>query len=94
MAELSTTTLKLDRGVKERVQRIASARRRSPHWIMLEAVEQYLEREEKREQLRQDALAAWADYETTGLHLTAEEADAWLAKLEAGKRAAIPKCHG
>ena len=94
MAELSTTTLKLDRGVKERMQRIASARRRSPHWIMLEAVEQYLEREEKREQLRQDALAAWADYETTGLHLTAEEADAWLAKLEAGKRAAIPKCHG
>jgi predicted transcriptional regulator len=94
MAELSTTTLKLDRGVKERMQRIASARRRSPHWIMLEAVEQYLEREEKREQLRQDALAAWADYETTGRHLTAEEADAWLAKLEAGKRAAIPKCHG
>ena len=52
---------------------------------MREAVEQYVEREEKREQLRQDALAAWADYQTTGLHVTAKEADAWLAKLEAGK---------
>jgi predicted transcriptional regulator len=52
-----------------------------------------MEREEKREQLRQDALAAWAGYQTTGLHVTAKEADAWLAKLEAGKRAAIPKCH-
>ena len=60
---------------------------------MREAVEQYVEREEKREQLRQDALAAWAGYRTTGLHLMAEEADAWLAKLEAGKRAVIPKCH-
>jgi len=52
-----------------------------------------LEREEKREQLRQDALAAWADYQTTGLHITAKEADAWLAKLEAGKRSVMPKRH-
>jgi predicted transcriptional regulator len=93
MATLSTTSLKLDPVVKERVQRLASARRRTAHWIMREAVEQYVEREEKREQLRRDALAAWADYQTTGLHLTAEEADEWLAKLEAGKRAPVPKCH-
>ena len=60
---------------------------------MCETVEQSVERKEKREQLRQDALAAWADYQTMGLHVTAGEADAWLAKLEAGKRAVIPKCH-
>ena len=90
---VSTTSLKLDSAMKERVRRLASARRRSPHWVMREAVEQYVEREEKREQLRQDALAAWADYQTTGLHLTAKEADVWLAKLEAGKSAAIAKCH-
>jgi predicted transcriptional regulator len=93
MATLSTTSLKLDSAMKERVHRLASARRRSAHWVMREAVQQYVEREEKRERLRQDALAAWADYQTTGLHVTAEEADAWLAKLEAGKRAVIPKCH-
>jgi predicted transcriptional regulator len=94
MATLSTTSLKLDSALKERVHRLASARRRSSHWVMREAVEQYVEREEKREQLRQDALAAWADYQTTGLHVTAEEADAWLAGLEAGNHAAFPKCHG
>lgn len=93
MATQSTTSLKLDTATKERVQRLASARRRSPHWVMREAVEQYVEREEKREQLRLDALAAWADFQTTGLHLTAREADAWLAKLESGKRAVVPKCH-
>jgi predicted transcriptional regulator len=60
---------------------------------MREAIEQYVEREEKREEFRQDALAAWSHYQATGLHLTAQEADAWLAKLEAGKAARPPKCH-
>jgi predicted transcriptional regulator len=94
MTILSTTSLKLDSTIKQRGQRLAAARCRSPRWVMREAVEQYLEREEKREQLRQDALAAWTDYQTTGLHLTAREADAWLARLKAGKRAAVPECHG
>jgi len=93
MMASSTTSLKLDSNTKERVQRLASARRRTPHWLMREAIEQYVEREEKREQLRQRALAAWDDYQTTGLHVTAEEADSWLAKLEAGKKAPPPKCH-
>jgi predicted transcriptional regulator len=92
MPNASTTSLKLDITIKERVQRLASVRRRSPHWVMREAIEEYVEREEKREQFRQDALAAWDHYQTTGLHLTSEEADAWLAKLEAGRNSAPPKC--
>jgi predicted transcriptional regulator len=93
MPASSTTSLKLDSKIKKRVQQLASARRRSAHWLMREAIEQYVEREEKREQFRQEALAAWTHYQTTGLHVTAAEADAWLAKLEAGKKAAAPKCH-
>ncbi|MGD0600109.1 MAG: ribbon-helix-helix domain-containing protein, partial [Terriglobales bacterium] len=46
MPKPSTTSLKLDGETKERVQRLASARRRSPHWVMREAIEQYVEREE------------------------------------------------
>jgi len=60
---------------------------------MLEAVRQFVAREEKREQLRQDALAAWDEYQETGLHATAEEADSWLAKLESGEDAQAPECH-
>jgi predicted transcriptional regulator len=92
-ATTSTTSLKLDAKLKRRVQRLATARRRSPHWLMCEAVEQYVDREEKREKLRQDALAAWDHYRSTGLYATAEEADAWLAKLEEGRNAEAPKCH-
>jgi len=89
----STTSLKLDDEIKNRVQRLATSRRRSAHWLMREAIAQYVEREEKDEQLRLSALAVWADYQATGLHVTAEEADAWLAKLEAGEDAEPPECH-
>jgi len=89
----STTSLKIEAELKDRVQRLAAARRRSPHWIMREAVEQYVSREEKREQLRQDAIAAWDHYQSTGLHITGEEVDAWMAKLEAGEDAEAPECH-
>lgn len=93
MPTTSTTSLKLSPEIKDRVQRLAAARRRSAHWVMREAVEQYVEREEKRQQFHQDALAAWADYQATGLHVTAAEADRWLAKLGAGEEAAPPECH-
>jgi predicted transcriptional regulator len=51
-------------------------------------------REEQRDQFRRDALAAWNHDQATGLHLTAEEADAWLAKLEAGEDAKVPSGMG
>lgn len=94
MSASLTTSVKLDPETKARVQRLAIAQRRTAHWIMREAVAQYVEREEALERLRQDALAAWADYQATGQHVTATEADAWLAKLEAGEDAAPPECHG
>ena len=60
---------------------------------MREAIAQYVEREEKREAFRRDAIEAWEEYQRTGMHLTFEEADAWLAKLEAGEDAELPNCH-
>jgi predicted transcriptional regulator len=93
MPSPSTTSLKLDAEIKHRVQRLAEARNRSTHWVLREAIGAYVEREEQRERLRQDALTVWAHYQETGLYSTAEEADAWLAKLEAGEDAPIPECH-
>ncbi len=59
-----------------------------------EAIEQYVNREEKREAFRQDGLRAWADYQSTGQHVTDTEADAWLEQLETGNDVEPPKCHG
>lgn len=87
------TTLKIDENTRERLKRLADARGRTPHWLMLDAIHQYVDREESRERLRQDARKAWEEYRLTGLHVTAEEADAWLAGLESGEDAEPPECH-
>jgi predicted transcriptional regulator len=93
MPTLPTTSLTLDAETETRLLRLAETRRRSAHWLMREAIEQYVEREERREQLRHDALAAWTEYQATGRHVTADEADAWIARLEAGEDAEPPSPH-
>lgn len=93
MALASTTSLKLDPAMKERIQRLAEARRRTSHWIMREAIAEYIAREEQREQLRLETLASYEHYQRTGLHVTDEEMDEWVAKLESGEDAPAPACH-
>ena len=85
--------IKIDDDTKARVKRLAEARHRTSHWLMREAIIQYIDREEKREAFRQDTLKAWEEYRTTGLHVTADEADAWLAQLEQGNDIEPPECH-
>ncbi len=91
-AVIRPVAINIDPEIKERVKRLADARHRTPHWLMREAISQYVEREEKREAFRQEGIKAWAEYPVTGLHVTAEEADAWLAKLEAGQDIEPPEC--
>ena len=85
--------VKLDDDVQARVKALADVRDRSPHWLMREAISQYVDREEKREAYRQGGLRAWAAYEETGLHVTHAEADAWLAGLAEGDDQEPPACH-
>jgi len=85
--------VKLDQDTRDRLKRLADAKDRSTHWMLREAVAQFVEREEKREAFRQAGLQAWQEYQATGKHVTHDEADAWLAKLEAGEVAAAPECH-
>jgi hypothetical protein len=47
----------------------------------------------EREQFLQNALAAWNDYHSTSLHITGEEADAWMESLEVGEDASPPQLH-
>ena len=88
------TSLKIDDALKSRVQHLASQRRRSAHWIMLEAIEQYVEREEARESFKQEALNSWAAYQETGKHLTGEEVGLWLSTWGTDDEKAAPECHG
>lgn len=84
--------VKIDPDLRERVRRLAEARQRTPHWLMREAISQYVEREEKREAYRQAGLDAWREYQETGLHATAEEVDAWLASWGSEDEQPAPEC--
>lgn len=87
------TSLKIDDGLKSRVQQLASRRQRSAHWIMLEAIQQYVDREEARESFKQEALASWAAYKETGQHLTSQEVQTWLNTWGTEDEKALPACH-
>ena len=85
-------SVKLDHDMRVRHEKLAASRQRSMHWVMREAIQRYVE-QEKREAFRQSGIQAWNEYQETGLHATLEEADAWLARLEAGQDVEIPECH-
>lgn len=92
-AAIRPVTIKIDPEIKKRVQRLADARQRTPHWLMREAIVQYVEREERREAFRRDTLDAWEEYRTTGLHATAEGVDAWLQSWGTDEEPPAPACH-
>lgn len=89
----AVTSIKLDDELKGRVQNLATARRRSSHWIMREAIAEYVEREEKREALRQDTLKAWDEFQATGLHAGADEVEKWLSRWGTEDEQPAPACH-
>lgn len=86
-------SVKLDNDLKERIHHLAEVRQRSAHWIMREAILDYVKREEARENFKQEALASWASYQETGRHLTGKEVREWLGTWGSNKKKALPKCH-
>ena len=85
--------VKLDPGIHARIQDLTRNRDRSTHYLMREAIAQYVDREERREALRSDALKAWEAYQLSGKHVTHDEADQWMSQLEMGHDPKPPECH-
>ena len=50
----TATSIKMPGDLRDRIQHLAQARNRTPHSIMLQALEAYVTREEKREAFRQN----------------------------------------
>lgn len=87
------TSVKLDDDMKSRIQHLADVRNRSAHWIMREAIRDYVEREEAREDFKQEALASWTAYKETGRHLTGQEVRNWLNNWGTDEERESPSCH-
>jgi predicted transcriptional regulator len=87
------TSVKIDEDTKKRMKRLAQARHRSSHWMMVEAIHQYIEREERRQALHQEAINSWKEYQDTGLHVTGEEVISWLNTWGEEDEPGPPVCH-
>ena len=93
MATAQTTSLKLEPELKERIKLLAKAQRRTSHWVMREAIEGYVAREEERQALVKEGLESLREYEETGLHVTFEEVSKWLQSWGTDNELEAPECH-
>lgn len=90
---VTATSINLDDELKGRAQHLAEPGQRTPHGVMREAIEHYVELEERHETLKRDTLKAWDNFQATGLHVTAGEADRWLASWGTERELPPPECH-
>ena len=86
-------SVRMPSALHARVVSLAESRQRTAHAVMLQAIETFISREEKREAWRQEGIAAWEEYQRTGLHLTNAEVIGWMDKIIQGEKAPMPKCH-
>lgn len=90
---MSKTTMgvKLDEETRERLKALAESRRRSSHWLMKEAIHQYLDQEEAIERRNRQADEAWEDYQRTGQFVSHEAMSAWLDSWGTDKEGPCPE---
>ncbi|MDE0103482.1 MAG: ribbon-helix-helix protein, CopG family [Bryobacterales bacterium] len=86
-------SIRLDRDVRERVKRLAEKRQRSSHWLLRNAIHQYVDREEARELFFQRGENAWRHHRKTGKNVSGREVAAWLSTWADEDEAAPPACH-
>ena len=94
---MSTTTvpmsIKIDPSLRERLSHLAASRKRTPHALAREAIEQYVLIAESRDRANQEAVAAYEHYQETGLHVTGEEVTKWMQSWGTEDEQPAPQCH-
>lgn len=93
MQSVVNTSVKMSPTLRARIQNLAELRKLSAHALMLQALESFVSREEKREKWRQEGIEAWEEYQLTGLHLTNTEVIEWMDKIIQGEKEPMPQCH-
>lgn len=83
---MSTTQgIKLDENTQARLKALAEKRKRSPHWLMRTAIENYLKHEEQYEAEKAEDAARWEHYVITGKAIDGERMEKILQDLSKGK---------
>jgi predicted transcriptional regulator len=86
-------TVKLNDFDRERIQLLASYKKRTPHYLMREAIETYLQKEEAQQATLKMIDEGNAHFEATGLHVTSQDIRAWLDAAISNPDAPRPISH-
>jgi predicted transcriptional regulator len=86
-------TVKLASLDRDRLKRLANTRHRTPHFLMREAIQVYLEKAEAEQRFIDAAKQSLSQYQATGSHITLNEFSTWVKAVKSNPKAAMPLCH-
>lgn len=78
---ITTTGIKLDEEIRQRLKNLAHLKKRTPHWLMKTAILEYLEREEAYEREKREDEERWERYLIDGESFSHTEMTQWLDEL-------------
>ena len=88
-----STSIKLNDGLREKLRVIATREGSTANRLMNEAIEDFVEKKERRAAYLREVEARHQDFVETGLHLTQNEVDVWIDGLLRGEDPPIPEPH-
>lgn len=87
-----TTSVKL--GYRKAIlQELAEDLGASVHSLVLDAVDNHIEKLTAKQAFDRRAMQAYKDYQETGLHITLNEFIDWVDSLETDTPKSMPQCH-
>ena len=90
---LGTVTVKLEPADRDRIAILATMKKRTPHYLMKEAILEYVKKEEARQNFIKAAETAFEHYKETGLHITLDEFSNWVDEVQQNPDTPVPACH-
>ena len=87
----SPLSVKLTDTLRQRLLALSETRERSVHWLMKQAIEAYVDNEERSDTLRQETLARWEEVEA-GKTVDNDRVVAWLETWGGDSQKARPRC--
>ncbi len=70
-------TVKLNQETKNKLKHLSKVKSRTTHWLMNKAINDYVEKEEIKERLRQETLSRWKEAEA-GKVMSHDKVIEWL----------------
>ena len=77
----STLGIKLDSETRSRLKNLSEIKRRSSHWLMKEAIQQFLDSEEAYEKEKTEDEKRYQHYLTTGQHVSEQSMKSLFSEL-------------